>query len=98
MSLIPFSSGPEYISDKLVHFLFYSISVFLLFLSTRKRNFRNLLLIAAAVFFYSFLIEVIQYFLPFRSFSFFDLLANLSGIVFSSVIIFGLGLKQYKNL
>ncbi len=98
LSLIPFPSDTtEYISDKLVHFVFYFISVIMLFLSVRLRSTSTLFKIAAGVFAYSFAIESIQYFLPFRSFSLYDMLANLAGIVVSSVLIFGVSMKHQNK-
>ncbi len=87
LSVIP-TSGLDYdVSDKLVHFVFYFTSVVLLYLSVRNRTTRSVVLIALGAFMYGFLIEVIQYFLPYRSFSLYDQMANGLGALSSAVII-----------
>ena len=67
-------------SDKLLHFSGYVIFILVAMFAYRKRHARLFLLLFA----YSVLIEVIQYFLPYRSFEVMDILANLSGLVVGS--------------
>ncbi|MGV1099671.1 VanZ family protein [Thiovibrio sp. JS02] len=79
-SLSPYPSGAmEVVSDKLIHtagyFLFY-LSTDLAFAQDRLRLNKLLLLFA-----YSMLIEICQYFIPSRSFSLLDLMANLAGLL-----------------
>ena len=81
-SVLPVS-GPEtdLPEDKIVHFVMYGISSILLFRifvkkTTLKRAFYLSVAIAAV---YGAAIEVVQYFLPYRSFSFGDMAANTIG-------------------
>ena len=66
--------------DKLLHFVAFLILTFFMDLSIKK----PLLLSKAALFFlisYAFLIELVQYFLPYRSAEVFDFISDLLGIL-----------------
>ena len=66
--------------DKLLHFSAFLILTFFMDLSIKK----PLLLSKAALFFlisYAFLIELVQYFLPYRSAEVFDFVLDLLGIL-----------------
>jgi VanZ family protein len=68
--------------DKFVHFVLYFVmAVLSLFVFSRYKPSHKIIIIAG-IFIFSFFIEVMQGILPFgRTFSFTDLLANLSGIL-----------------
>ena len=66
--------------DKIFHFSAFLILAFFMDLSIKK----PLLLSKAALFFlisYAFLIELVQYFLPYRSAEVLDFISDLSGIL-----------------
>ena len=66
--------------DKLLHFVAFLILTFFMDLSIKK----PLLLSKAALIFlilYAFLIELVQYFLPYRSAEVFDFISDLLGIL-----------------
>lgn len=70
--------------DKFVHFVLYVILTFMsLFIFSGSKQPRKMtLILIPAIFIFSLLIEIMQGILPFgRTFSFIDLLANLSGII-----------------
>jgi VanZ family protein len=71
--------------DKVGHFIAYGTLCFSFCItyyvwSSYKISSKLLNLLAAAAFLYSFSIEVMQYFLPYRNFDAIDLVANLLGI------------------
>lgn len=80
LSFIPFSDHPQF--DKLLHFGMYFThylgSVYLI------KNFFHALVISFSL---SFIMEVVQYFLPYRSFEILDLIANLSGCLIAMIIL-----------
>lgn len=69
--------------DKLNHILAFSVLYIVFSFSYNKINtpFKFVLLL-----FLGLLIEVIQYFIPTREFSFYDLVANLVGIAFGYIL------------
>jgi glycopeptide antibiotics resistance protein len=72
-------------NDLLLHGIGYLIAVISAFIAYPRLNrFWHWLLFLFA---YSFLIECIQYFLPWRSFSVLDLLANGSGVIAGYLIV-----------
>ena len=73
------------LSDKLLHFSGYVIFIISAMLAFRKR----LGIMFILLFAYSVVIEITQYFLPYRTFEFMDILANLSGLVFGSILWVG---------
>jgi VanZ family protein len=85
-AIFPLEHKKVVFSDKIIHFFQYGILAWLLF-KTINTNFINLsfrrifLLVLLIGFFYGVGIECYQYFLPFRSFSFLDMGANLLGLI-----------------
>ncbi len=77
-SVIPVKSFPlENINDKLEH----AFAFFVLYILLRKTwESRSFFRLAVYVFLYGLFIELVQYFLPYRTFSFFDIVANSIGI------------------
>lgn len=70
------------VSDKLLHFSGYVIFIISAMIAFRIRHIYIFILLFA----YSVLIELIQYFLPYRSFEGLDILANLSGLIVGSIL------------
>ena len=69
-------------SDKLLHFTGYVVFIISAMVAFRIRlGFIFILLFA-----YSVLIEIIQYFLPYRTFEGMDILANLAGLIVGSIL------------
>mgnify|MGYP001576211982 FL=1 len=76
VSIIPVpevKAAPSY-TDKIVHFFMYFWLTLFIFLSSKKKW---LAFFLAGV--YGFLIEALQFTLPYRSFSVFDLIVNFVG-------------------
>lgn len=72
-------------SDKLLHFSGYIIFIISAMFAFKKHHgFLFILLFS-----YSVMIEVIQYFLPYRTFESMDILANLSGLTVGSILWLG---------
>jgi VanZ family protein len=67
--------------DKIVHFVLYGVTAVMLYriLRARYNSNRALLYSIAVSAFYGALMECIQYFLPYRSFSIADMAANTLG-------------------
>ena len=72
-------------SDKLMHFIMYLILGYLTHLAY---PFKKQLLASCILF--GLLMEILQYFIPYRSFEIMDLIANTTGII----LIFALTLRQ----
>ena len=72
----------------LFHILAYGLFSFfaLLYNITYQRH--TLLIILLFISVYSIILEVIQYFLPYRSFNLYDILASLIGIAVGAVLFF----------
>ena len=88
LSLVPVPAGPEAVSDKLAHFVVYFATAFLAVVLLGLKGKSPLVLGCAAVALYGALIEVVQHFLPYRSFSVGDMAANAGGVlVFASIWI-----------
>jgi VanZ family protein len=93
VSVLP-ASGPEtdLPLDKIAHFILYGLTSTLLFRHFIKRTtgrsafYKSVAL--AAIF--GAVMEVVQYFLPYRSFSFGDIAANAAGAFFACLV--------YKNV
>ena len=78
-------SGAElavHVSDKLLHFSGYVIFIISAMIAYRKRH----RLMFILLFGYSVMIELIQYFLPYRSFELMDIVANVSGLIVGSLL------------
>jgi len=76
-------------SDKIIHFLIFGILSTLWVLSPfiKKTNFaKKLLIIGLLSFAFSFTLEIIQSFTIYRTFEFYDIIANLAGISFFYLI------------
>ena len=69
--------------DKIVHFLLYFVCSFICFFSygIEKQEKRHLFVLILCIG-YGILLEIIQYFIPYRSFSFLDIIANSLGDFF----------------
>ncbi len=81
------------ISDKLVHAIFYMVIPITLiidhtFLIRKPPSIKGVAYITAISIAYGILMEVVQYFLPYRSASFYDILANITGTVVALIIYF----------
>ena len=96
VSVMPVS-GPktDLPTDKIVHFLFYGITSILLFRhfikkATLNRAFYTAVALASI---YGAFMEVVQYFLPYRSFSLMDMAANTLG-AFSGCLLYMKGKRR----
>jgi len=72
------------LNDKLLHilgFIFLAISAYI------SQNFANQRHIFIFLVCYGFIIEIIQFFLPYRNYSNFDLIANLIGIIVGLILV-----------
>ena len=70
------------VSDKLLHFSGYVLFIISAMIAYQKR----LGLMFILLFAYSVMIELIQYFLPYRSFEVMDILANVSGLITGTLL------------
>lgn len=91
LSVIPDNftkSIPYVMSDKIAHFIFYGITAVLLLIWLRVRMPGRRAVVLAVVLssVYGFFIEVVQYFIPWRSFSMRDFAADVAGAVILSAI------------
>jgi VanZ family protein len=68
------------------HLYAYIALSFIGFLTYRKNNQFNILSIY--LIFLSILLEVLQYFVPYRSFEFSDLFGNLAGVIIAIIIFY----------
>ncbi len=84
-------------SDKAGHFIAYGVLMINVGLITlpKMKSFRNGILFAV---FYGVLMEVCQYFVPGRTFSFYDMLANAAGVGVGTIIPLLLGKQILKIL
>ena len=80
--------------DKASHFIAYLILVILIRMVHVRFNYLTCVIIC---FSYSFIIECIQYFIPDRSFSILDMLANLLGTVMGAIIYYLIIEKCFKK-
>jgi VanZ family protein len=78
------ADGPLSFNDLLMHCIGYIVLMCSIFLAFPLKN--KAIKFLTLLFIFSFLIECIQYFLPYRSFSLMDMLANSMGL------LIGLGL------
>jgi hypothetical protein len=81
LSVIPSSDKFEMVSDKLIHFVAYFITTSLLYFAFKPERVSFLFLYGFLVFLYSTVIEIVQFFLPYRNFSIGDIIVNISGIM-----------------
>jgi VanZ family protein len=82
--------GPEG-SDKLAHLVVYFLTAGLYFFAFRDGRFGRPIPAFLVVFGYSGLLEWLQYYLPWRSFSLGDLAANLGGVILGIALSVRLG-------
>jgi VanZ family protein len=64
-----------------LHVVAYFVASVLGVLTIAKRGLKKILLILILIFLYGYLLEILQYFFPFRTYNFNDILANGLGIV-----------------
>jgi len=88
VSVIPVS-GPQVLTnqDKIIHFFLYMVMASLAVLARKSRPDRFVLMPAflyAASF--GLVVEIVQYFLPYRSFEWWDILANTCGAFFAVLL------------
>lgn len=92
LSIIPVPEtdvGPKDL-DKVVHFVIYGITamIFWRFFYNKTQSHRKIGLISiVAASIYGLLIEIIQSFLPYRSFSVSDIISNFLGAIFSVTVL-----------
>ncbi|MFL2592617.1 MAG: VanZ family protein [Flavobacteriaceae bacterium] len=95
--LYPFSSAKNLnpiLTDKLIHFIVFTLFTILWFLSYANKKNYILILILIAVF--SSLVELLQFISPYgRSFSLLDILSNIFGIIFGFFILVSLKKKLF---
>lgn len=90
----------EFRLDYIIHFGVYSGFYFLLitgdlfFGKTTSKNFVNSIIVISLLL--AILLEAVQYLLAYRSFNIFDLIANLSGVVFG-LVVYILYIKNFKT-
>ncbi len=84
----------ENIWDKALHFFTYLFLVILIKNVHTRLSYLTCVLICCN---YSFIIECIQYFIPDRSFSILDMLANLLGTVMGAIIYYLIIEKCFKK-
>lgn len=81
----------EVVNDLILHFAGYVVLIISALLAYDKHHVHMFILL----FIYSAMIEIIQYFLPYRTFSELDILANLSGLIIGSIL--WIGFKQFHK-
>ena len=92
LSLAPGDSFKEVTlsnADKIVHFLMYLTLMSVIIFENRKmiKDSKQILYIALVPFSYGVLMEILQFLLTSdRGASFFDILSNLSGVIFSALM------------
>lgn len=97
LSVYPFQQTPEApisFLDKIIHFFMY---FFLSFITAKTLYFKNKKRAFCYGFFYAFLLgillEITQYFIPYRSFELGDILSNLLGSAAGAIISTTIGVK-----
>jgi VanZ family protein len=108
LSSIPNLTGPDLkfkLQDKFYHFIFYAIFGFLIgrafFFQSRFQQLKNNFLIFGIVFgaLYAMSDEVHQYFVPGRTMSPWDALADIAGVIFGLMIFnWWVKNKRLKNI
>ena len=82
-------------SSFFLHVNAYFIALLLSYFAFRKNGLRYLFFMGGMIFIYSVFLEIIQIFIPHRSFNVYDILANLSGVVFY-IVFFAFYHKRLK--
>ena len=90
-SLLPPTSFPSWVDlggnrDKVAHFIAYFFTAFLFYVAFRDRFKQTDIYAMLFAFDYGLTLEFVQQFVPHRVFSFLDLAANLSGVLFFFVL------------
>ena len=80
---IPTFKNFSFDADKIVHAIVFFILTYLGFLS--RFNISKLTL-SLLIFFFGLFIEIIHFFVPYRLFEYFDLLANLIGVTIAQLV------------
>ena len=75
----------ESINDLLLHAVGYCVAVFSAYLLLQHLS--KMWLALAGLWLFSLLVEVVQYYLPWRSFSALDLMANGSGLLLGFILV-----------
>ena len=70
-----------------LHVNAYFVAFLLSYFAFRKKGLRYIFFLAGMIFSYSLFLEIIQIFIPHRSFNVYDILANLSGFVLYLVFV-----------
>ena len=70
-----------------LHVNAYFLAFLLSYFAFRKKDLRYIFFLAGMIFSYSLFLEIIQIFIPHRSFNVYDILANLSGFVLYLVFV-----------
>lgn len=86
LSLIPAPEWAGDIPDKAMHYCVYLFTAFIAFTAYNKTDLQALFISNTGVFLYSLIIEVLQFFLPYRDFSVMDMMANAAGIITFTLI------------
>ena len=69
-----------------IHLISFFIAALLYFKAFKHGSFNFIFLSGIPIFLYSILLEVIQIFLPYRTFNYYDILANFVGISLGIII------------
>ena len=80
---IPTFKNLSFDADKIVHAIVYFILTYLGLLS--RFNISKLTL-SLLIFFFGLFIEIVHFFVPYRFFEYFDLLANLIGVTIAQLV------------
>jgi len=90
---IQFSSYKLTSSGFFLHLFSFFMAAFLCSKAFSKVSFNFILTSGIVIFIYSILLEIIQVFLPYRTFNYYDILANFVGVALGT-IIFGIFTKS----
>jgi len=106
LSIIPHANDGEGLSFKLtesgmfLHFGAYFVATALFFWIFRKNTLFSILIPSSTIFLYSVVLEIVQVFLPYRTFNPIDIAANASGIFFFVIcwaVFFRSGKEELGN-
>ncbi len=70
-----------------LHLIVYFLAFLLSYFTFRKNGFRYIFFMGGMIFSYSIFLEIIQIFIPYRSFNVYDILANFSGFILYIVFV-----------
>jgi len=80
--------------DKIVHFLGFAFLLLLAFAASKHLSFWQGVRALAYVVMFGAVIEIVQYFIPYRTFNPVDIFANLCGVVFGALLLWVLFIVQ----